>query len=66
MIIQFKAAPELGRLKVVSANNKNKKDPAFCNQCVLFDDKYLDVCKKTTCCLGDGKFIHFEQVNPNE
>ena len=66
MIIQFKSAPELGRLKVVSTNHKNKNAAEVCNQCVLFADKYMDVCSKTPCYSLDGKPIHFEQVKPNE
>lgn len=65
MFIKFKSAPELGRLRVVNARLRKYTEVASCIQCVLFRDKYFELCKKTPCCLGEGEFVHFVKEPSN-
>lgn len=60
MIIQFKSAPELGRLRVVKDKDRQWFENG-CNECAL--EHMDDVCNKTPCV---SRAIHFEQVKPND
>jgi len=71
MIIQFKSAPELGRLRVVSDDVVNfvNGEKNVCQFCAL---EFAPICVTPqenghffdTKCLS--RKIHFEQVKPNE
>lgn len=62
MIIQFKEAPELGRLRVVSDGGNF----SGCNNCALvLDDKCVRL-QQTLALDCFNREIYFEKVNPND
>lgn len=61
MFVTFKAAPELGRLRVVSDNDYSQ----LCDSCALYDMP-VDFCRPIGCCGGDKPPFHFVQVKPND
>jgi len=61
MIIQFKSAPELGRLMVVSDSTLPNGMSRGCAECALREINCVDI--NGNCIRGD---YHFEQVRPNE
>jgi len=63
MIIQFKSAPELGRLRVVSDSIEHRDKYLGCYGCALYKINY-GICHKIPCNTENG--FHFEQVNPND
>lgn len=60
MIIQFKAAPELGRLRVVSDDERKNQTLNSCGNCDLHSHRYNDLCLISSC--GTINKINFVKV----
>lgn len=65
MIIQFKSAPELGRLRVVSDEVRDKQESNACNSCDLNNANLCPAIRAISiACLSER--FHFKKAATNE